>query len=275
MSPTAIPYELVSDETGAFLTVCLPGQSPRVIRTETQIKQVMEAINRGDDPKSVEELMDATIAVGRRLTPLSERVMVQNGQVYFDAEVVDSSITRQIVRFLESGVDDWKPLVRFMEKLAINPQDHSRDQLYGWLKGRDFTITADGDFVAYKGVTWRGSKPVSCHSGPGIVNGKRVNGHLDNSVGNVVELPRSDVDFDPKRGCSRGLHVGSWEYASSFGQGATLKVEVNPRDVVSVPTDCDWAKVRVCRYKVLEAVSAPVTTALQDDDWAYEDDLFG
>ena len=270
-------YTLVDGEDGRTLTVFIDGREPKVIRSEGQIDSVMELVL---DPYAAEEdvidAMDTTVAVGRRLTPLSERVSVGDGRVYFDGTVVDSSITRQILRFLDEGIGDWMPLVRFLEKLATNPSEHSRTQLYGWLRERDFTITPDGDFVAYKGVRWDGDTPVSIHAGPGIVNGRQVHGHLDNSPGNRVEIDRTTVDFDPARGCSRGLHVGSWDYAASFGGGSTLKVVVNPRDVVSVPTDCEWAKVRVCRYDVLDATKAPVTSTVYDyeDDFGWSDEFY-
>ena len=44
-----------------------------------------------------------------------------------------------------------------------------------------------------------------------------------------------------------------------------LKVHINPRDVVSVPTDAQGEKVRVCRYRVVEIIDAPETVALEDD----------
>jgi hypothetical protein len=54
-------------------------------------------------------------------------------------------------------------------------------------------------------------------------------------------------------GCSVGLHVGTYDYASNFTLNV-LEVHVNPRDVVSVPTDSNWAKVRCCRYVVIKEV---------------------
>src|ERR1019366_5793465 len=149
--------------------------------------------------------------------------------------------------------------------VASNPNEHSREQLYSWLDARDFTITSDGNLVGYKGVK---SDLKSVHSGPGIVNGEAINGHLDNSPGNTVEIARSVVQHDPSNGCASGLHVGTYDYARSWGT-VTLKVEVNPRDVVSVPTDCDAAKVRVCRYEVIEQVGEALTSALDgdEDEW--------
>lgn len=204
---------------------------------------------------------------------LSERVTVRDGVVYVDHDPVDGGITKQIVKFLDEQVSDWKPLVRFLENIMANPNGHSRTQLYDWLQRHDFSLSDDGCFYAYKGLTSDGK---SIHAGPGIVNGKHVNGKLDNSVGNVVELPRSDVQFDPGVGCASGLHAGTYSYASGFGHGMTVRVKVNPRDVVSVPTDCGWQKIRTCRYEVIEVVDRESNPAVYnpadlDDDFAEDD----
>jgi hypothetical protein len=91
----------------------------------------------------------------------------------------------------------------------------------------------------------------STRSGHAIVNGVDINDYVPQRVGDVVEMPRSEVTFDPSVSCSSGLHVADWGYANGMGN-TVLAVLVNPRDVVSVPTDYGDAKVRVCRYKVLE-----------------------
>ncbi len=68
--------------------------------------------------------------------------------------------------------------------------------------------------------------------------------------------------------CSQSL-LSTWDYASTFGP-KTLIVSVNPRDVVSVPKDCGYQKLRTCRYTVLDAVRNPLahTTYQPDADIA-------
>jgi hypothetical protein len=64
-------------------------------------------------------------------------------------------------------------------------------------------------------------------------------------------MPRSEVVHDPSQACERGLHVSTRSYAEGYARsGALLEVHVNPRDIVSVPTDGGGEKVRVCRYKI-------------------------
>lgn len=216
------------------------------------------------------DLLDVEKAVAEKFDRLSDRVSVANGKVYLDGDEVHSSLSDQIIRFLEEGQSDWQPLVRFFEKVQANPSEHSREQLYEWLARRDFTIDTDGNLVGYKGVQPSADGGYeSINRGPAIVDGQAVNGNVPNNVGSVVEIARSAVHADASVGCSSGLHVGEWGYAASFARGAVLEVRVNPRDVVSVPTDCDAAKVRVCRYVITGVTEVAYTEAVVDgyDDW--------
>jgi hypothetical protein len=89
---------------------------------------------------------------------------------------------------------------------------------------------------------------------------------MNNSVGQVVEMERNTVDDDKDRTCSSGLHFCSQSYLAHFGGERTVIVKINPRDVVSIPSDYNDAKGRACRYEVIgelgvnpeEAFTAPV-----------------
>ena len=90
-------------------------------------------------------------------------------------------------------------------------------------------------------------------------------GSIDNSVGEVVEVDRSKVDSNRNKHCSAGLHVGAIDYVTSYGginldnhddndgDGGNQIVicKVNPADVVSVPSDAKFQKLRACRYEVV------------------------
>lgn len=244
--------------------------------------EIRKALTENDE--SVVDLFDPSIEVSRRFEPLGERVSVSNGRVYFDGDEVDNSLTRQILSFLRDDVDDWSPLVNFWERLAANPNPHSVEQLYRWLNVQDITINEDGMIVGYKGVERVPGEPddtyQSVNSGTAVVDGVTHTGKIPNYLGAVVTMPRSQVEFDPANGCSTGLHVGTWKYADGWARGAVLLVEVDPRDVVSVPTDCNSEKLRVCRYTVMGVTDQELTSAVYgdsvyddyDDEEYYEDD---
>lgn len=98
----------------------------------------------------------------------------------------------------------------------------------------------NGDFLAYKRVK---GDFTDYHTGK-----------FDNSIGAVVKMPRQEISDNPNDGCSAGLHVANFHYASEFysgGEGILLEIQINPKDVVSVPNHCNFEKIRVCEYLVL------------------------
>lgn len=264
----AFPFHHIETPEGSeSLTVFLPDGPIVVTDDHPHFADVLEAAKGDAEASEVRALADLSVKVAERFEALSERVSVANGRVYFDGDEVENALTRQIVRCLDAGLDDWAPLVTFMENVAANPEEHSRKMLYDWLADRDFTITADGCFIGYKGVR-SATNPEnesdalyqSVHNGPITVNGDAT--ARTYAVGDVVTMPRSTVQHDAAVGCSAGLHVGTYGYAKGYASGAMLKVKVNPRDVVSVPTDCNAEKLRCCRFDILATVEAEDTAAI-------------
>lgn len=213
-----------------------------------------------DEIQSLLDLFHIDHGYNIHIQRLSDRYTYSNGILYKDGDPMPENDlwATQVKRLVEEGRLEWGPLIRFAEKLDANPNEHSREQFYGWLQHHPFTITEEGDVVAYKGVKRRSSGDdledypyESLRSGPDTIVDDELQpaGRIKQGIGSVVEYPRSKVHFDPKKACSNGLHVGSYDYACSFGT-TRLRVVINPRDVVNVPNDD--MKVRVCRYLVLE-----------------------
>lgn len=265
-------YQMFHDTDGTTLTVkalgrwltCRDKDNPYWERIKVEVVF-------GDNEAEVARLVDLAEEARRRFEAVTERVSVKGGTVYFDHDPVDSTLADAIMRGFEEGDEAFRGLALFMDKIQQNPRKHSRENLYDWLRADPdgFTITPEGMILGYKGVQ---SDLTSCNAGPGIVNGKPQNGHLDNSIGNVVTMERSKVQHDPTVACSFGLHVGTYRYAAGFGS-RVVKVLVNPRDVVSVPTDCGGQKMRVCRYKVVEETTkqngrvSTLVSQSYDNDW--------
>ena len=75
---------------------------------------------------------------------------------------------------------------------------------------------------------------------------------FDNSPGQILSMPRRDVDDNRERTCSYGFHAAAYSYARNFmGGGRLIAVKINPADVVSVPSDYNNQKLRTCRYEVM------------------------
>jgi hypothetical protein len=265
-------YSLVGTDDGSNITVFVSGRTPLVAHSShPNFEKILEGALAGDE--SVSDLFDVALTAATRFERLTERVTTSNGRLYLDGVEVNNALSAQVVRFIGEGVEDWKPLVNFFENVQANQNEHSREQLYSWLNDRQFTITPEGNIVGYKGVQKKldSDELVSINSGSAIVDGEVHSGYIPNQIGSVIEMPRDQVAHDPGTGCSTGLHVGTYEYANSFARGALLEVHVNPRDVVSVPTDCNFQKMRVCRYRVVGVIDAPHTVPVVGD---YDDSLY-
>lgn len=226
-----------------------------------------------DDPNT-EELFNLAVMLTNRLS-LTERISTDRNRLYLDGDPVDDALGVHIVKVLNEHWDEGgdltahvKPLIKLLENIAQNPSQHSRQQLYNYVKRHHLTTTDEGYLVLYKYVyratsgSTDSSKPYqSGNSGPAIVNGVPVNGYVGQDIGDVVEMPRSQVTDDPNTACASGLHVGAWAYVGHNGH-VRLEIYVHPRDVVSVPRDASEQKIRVCRYRVVREITKPYTESV-------------
>ncbi len=75
-------------------------------------------------------------------------------------------------------------------------------------------------------------------------------------IGQPVTMPRSKCDTNHNNTCSRGLHVAgkSWLQSNYFGDTG-LRVLVNPSDVVAVPPQDSYGKMRCCAYYPVAVVN--------------------
>lgn len=270
-----IQYTIIGNEDGeSNIVVFVAGQAPQVAsQSHPNFDRIVEGALAGDE--SIVELFDIAATVAQKFSRLSDRITTANGRLYLDGVEVNNALAEQVLRFLDQGVEDWKPLVAFYENIQANPVEHSREQLYSWLAAHDFTITPDGMIVGYKGVSKQADGTyLSTHSGKAIVDGEVVTGRIPTNPGSIVEMPRDEVEWDPSSSCSTGLHVGTFDYASSYGN-VLLEVHVNPRDVVSVPTDASGQKVRTCRYNIVAEIENPYTTAvIESEPYDLSDDRY-
>jgi hypothetical protein len=155
----------------------------------------------------------------------------------------------------------WRELRQNPDYAVVNDRG-----LYDFLSYRELPITEDGCIIAYRGVKkdyWsRSGNPATK-----VIQGKtNKSGQIFNGVGEVIEIVRNQVTTDRTVHCHRqSLHLGSLDYAKGWGE-RVIVVKVNPRDVVSVASDCECQKLRVCKYEVIgdleEEILAPATDSV-------------
>lgn len=242
---STIKYNIaVNDDGNGCVSFWAGGNAHTVHDDHPNFSRITAALVRGEDPSGL-------VSIAEVITELDERVSIKGDVVYFDGEATHNTLTRTILRYHREG-RDTTGLVRFMERLAENPSRRGREVIFEWIDKRDLTITPEGAFIGWKGVS---SDMKSVHSGKAIVTTDdegdvSYNGRIPNEVGSTVWMPRSEVMDDPNADCHVGLHVGTYDYAKGFSN-ILLEVEVGPEDVVSVPAGSTSWKFRCCKYKVL------------------------
>ena len=169
------------------------------------------------------------------------------GSLSWDGIKMPSMFTNTIIDMVKQGFP-FEPMLNFLDNLSQNPSDHAVVELFDFMENKNMPITYDGCFLAYKAVR-EDYKDI-------------YSGTFDNSVGSVCKVARNRVDNNRDNGCGHGLHVGAIDYAKTYGGidlddsdndgGNRLMIcKVNPRDVVSVPTDHKFQKLRCCQYEVV------------------------
>lgn len=168
---------------------------------------------------------------------------IRGDTLYFEDEVFPDVLWKQIIKHYNAGLDH-KYILRFLQKLRKNPSKRIINRLYDFIQesvnSGGFAISEDGNIIAYKKVR---NDYKDIHSGT-----------FSNKIGNIVSMPRNNVDDDCQHTCSSGLHFCAYSYLSHFGENNTdriMLISIDPADVVSIPIDYNDAKGRCCKYKVI------------------------
>lgn len=209
----------------------------QVLTVHAEDERFEQAVNyvKSDDIDGLIDLTKPLEAVREYLSN-NGRVEIIDQQVYFDGEPLHNYMAHRILDMFRGGFT-IEPLINFMTNVAENPSKRAQDELLQFLEYGELPITPDGCFLSYKKVA---DGYLDCHSRT-----------IDNSVGQVVEMPRNQVQDDPNITCSYGLHFCSLEYLRAFYGSHMMVLKINPRDVVSIPTDYNNTKGRCCRYEVV------------------------
>ena len=223
------------------LTVSVEGKTYTINSGHPSWRQAIESLKR----KDYQALKDLVSVQKAFCSFTGDKVKVIDNQVFFNGEPINSYLSEKILSFMEKGLPH-ESLIKFLERLMANPSRRAVTELYSFLRHKSLPITDDGTFLAYKSVR---SDYTDHHTGD-----------FNNSIGNTLEMTRNNVCDDHNQGCSIGFHAGSLEYASSFGgaDSVLLIVEIDPADVVSVPSDCECQKLRTCKYKVVAKYDGPL-----------------
>jgi hypothetical protein len=240
---------------------------PMVIsRDHHKWDDIIKAI-KADDEKAAVRLINTIEDIKDYV--IGPNIELKHNQVFYLDRPLNNGLTKRLLQMKEDGfpIDH---MLAFLGNLMQNPSNSAITELYDFLEACSLPITEDGYFVAYKRIR---ADYTDVHSGK-----------YDNSVGAKPNLPRGMVDDRRENTCSHGLHVCSLDYLTHFGGERLVLCKVNPKDVVSIPSDYNNTKMRVCEYRVLQeldlntiaefnaSLKSIYPTNVDEDEDDYEDD---
>lgn len=245
---------------GNNIVVVIGTQPHTINKTHVAYEKVKEAIRTGNWD-TVKKIIDPEKVV---LDYGNGRIAVQGEKLFWDGHEMHNALSRRMIQMLQEDFP-IEPLAKFMENLQENPSFRAVNELYGFLENNSLPITPDGHFLAYKKVR---DDFMDVHSGTvmnkpayaltddekaamPVTSGKKkeVTVAVENGV-TVVSMPRNMVNDDKNQTCSEGLHFCSKEYLNHFGGERIVILKINPRDVVSIPSDYNNSKGRAARYEI-------------------------
>ena len=238
------------------LTLILDNRAHQILPDHINYKLIMDNLSSASESELL-ELVDIQTAVA---SFSRGKVEVKNGKVFYEGDEVHGAISKRILEFMSKGLP-FEPLVNFLNNLMDNPSMQSQKELYDFLEHQYLPVTEDGCFLAYKAVR---SDYMDKYAGK-----------FRNRVGDVCEMTRAKVDDNRGVGCSQGLHAGALNYVASYGSldagDKIVIVKINPKDVVSVPNDCNCEKLRTCRYEVVGEYQGELLKPLYKSDFSEDD----
>jgi hypothetical protein len=265
-APTSAILSL-SEDHGGSLSIVADGKQMTIRHENPLFEKAVEAFKQ-KDWTHLYALITPEVAVRNAVTKYGD-VEIADGAVKYKGEEVHNLVVERILHFLGEGFDVL-PLIKFLDKLMKNPSRRSRQELYTFLEQNLLTVTENGNFLGYKAVQadWYSITGGTAKLIKGKVNSR---GQIYNAVGEEIEVERGYVDDDFRNGCSQGLHVGTLAYATNFGKNLII-VEVDPSYVVSVPSDCNFAKLRTCAYKVVDTCKGQLEDKVYASRYASDND---
>ena len=229
--------------TPAGILLFLNGVQSQVPQDHPNYSRIKDALVTKQYHKITSDMLDARSAVKKWILSNS-RFNLTNDRLALDGRTFSDAVTDKVLRMIEAG-NDANALFNFLIKTRQNPSNIAQDELLLFCVANNFMIHEDGDILAYKSVR---ENFTDIHSGKFM-----------NKVGMTVSMERNAVDDNRERTCSNGLHFASHEYASTWTTyGHLMLLKLNPKDVVSIPSDYSNQKGRTCRYVVIAEVTDKV-----------------
>lgn len=251
--------------TGDNISITMKGKAPMAVRRSSKTEElaarfdelklkVSSAMKSGSEEDWEEIKAIFVPSVNMRSIMESqvnyegvENIECTGGRFFYKGYEIKNYLAEKIIDLQREaailGIDpsrNLRSLALFLNNLMENPNGNSVQQLFNFVEHTRMPITDDGHLLAYKIITHDYKD--------------KYTKTFDYSIGAIASEPRSIVVSDPSITCARGLHFCSWNYATGFfndpNKDRMVVVKVNPKDVVSIPTDHNNEKGRCCEYQI-------------------------
>jgi hypothetical protein len=253
------------------ITIILDATPYTVPRSDALVEALRE-----QDYERVKDLVNPQKQIEEGLSRFGD-IVVQNGYVLFKGMEISNGHVRRILELTQLGLPVDSVALN-LDSLMRNPSFRVRRDYSEFVDRFNLPFAPDGRSVFCKAVQedfWS------------IATGK--NGKVFWGVGETPKMAREDVDDDPTRTCSDGLHVCAPEYLPHFARanGHVINVLVWPEHIVALPVDYNLSKLRVCEafshsvmppgdaqkyYDAIGPIFAFANDEDPDDDYVEEDE---
>lgn len=182
----------------------------------------------------------------------SGKITYDSGVIRYNGSAVDNKLANRIIKMIEDGYD-CAPLMKFMELCYQNDNPSVIDRLYDFMESSGIMLDKDGYVVGFKKVRDDGYDYYS-----------RT---VLYEVGKTVVISKSACNTDSRNTCSGGLHIGSKNYAENLwykGRGKVLLLRVNPKNVMCIPEEAGFEKLRACEVEVVAEYNGDKLSSVYD-----------
>lgn len=224
--------------------------------TEDEFKKVVEAQTDEEVLNLLYPEYQKSIELHNNALTLIEKIqksklLSMKGDVVYWKEVSCLSVPEELVKAIIKAEEEHNELKistyrNFWTLVSLNPSEECRKNLYWFLQLHGLKLAKCGFFVAYRNVDTTEEKGVYTdhHS-----HSTRI------EIGEMVTIPREKCDCNSNNECSSGLHCASvkWLKKNYFGD-VGLACLVNPADVVAVPHNSEYGKLRTCAYLPMDII---------------------
>lgn len=240
---TTIDYLITDDR----VTIIMDGRFRSFSMSTDQgqtIADLLQAVPQ--DHEAIREAADIRLFIERKSFG---RVAIDTDDIVrLDGEPVDYGVAQTLLHYYGRGAD-CTAIVKYIERVSLNPSEGIANDLYRFLKQGNLPLTPEGKIRAFKGVRedflsfHRGSEEVEVLDGDTI---EMHVGHIPHVPGTILRMRREDCNLDRSNSCGKGLHACSVEYLKAFYNRAAayLIVEIDPADVTAIPDHSKDQKLR-------------------------------